>query len=124
MLNVGDLTSSNMVGFEHTHFTALPFESHATIQALDLWLALRTAVTARLSVEGKTLGDAGAYVDAPRLNAKVTPVSNVDENCVPLSNSNTDNSQEDRDILTDVIQVDVYGSLDYGAYARVRKAEL
>ena len=124
MLNAGDLSSSNEVDFERTTFTAIPFQSHATIRALNLCLVLRTAVTAKLSVEGKILGDAGAYVDVPGLNAEVRPVSNVDEQCVPLSQSNIDSSQADHNILTDVIQVDVYGSVDYGAYAQVRMADL
>ena len=121
-LNVGDPSSSSEVGFENTHFSALPFESHASIQELDLWLALRTAVTATLSVEGTTLGDAGAYVDVPRMNAHVSPVSNVDINCVPLSQSSTSDKSDAGDILTQPIKVDVYGSLDYGAYAHVSGA--
>ena len=117
-LNVGSPDSSSEVGFENTAFTALPFESHASIQSLELWLALRSAVTVTLKVEGQTLGDAGAYIDVPRLNAKVTPVQNVDVNCKPLSDSTPDR-QDDQNILKDVIKVDVYGSWDYGAFAQV-----
>ena len=117
-LNIGDPESSNEAGWGQTAFTALPFNSQAEIQELDLWLALRTAVSVQLVVEGSTIADAGAYVDVPRINAHVTPVSNVDINCNPITSS-TDNGDEDRNILTSPIKVDVYGSYDYGTYANV-----
>lgn len=120
-LNIGDPTDSTEAGWANTGFTALPFNSDLEIQALDLWLALRTAASVQLLVEGSTVGDAGVYVDVPRLDAKVTPVSDVDVNCNPITSS-TDNADDDRNILTSPIKVDVSGSYDYGAYTRVSAA--
>lgn len=118
-LNIGDPGSSNEDGFGNVRFQALPFDSQARIQELDLWLALRTAVSVEIDIDGAgAIAQTGAYVDVPRLNAHVTPVSDVDINCDPITPS-TDNSDEDKNILTDPIKVEVYGSYDYGAYAKV-----
>ena len=78
-------------------------------------------MSVQLVIEGSTVANAGAYVDVPKMNARVTPVSDVDINCNPITSS-TSNGDEDRSILTSPIKVDVFGSYDYGAYANVSRS--
>jgi hypothetical protein len=86
---------------------------------LDHLRSTNWSLASYLVLETVYAGSGDTSVDVPRLNARVTPVQNVDINCKPLTESTPDR-QDDQDILTDVIKVDVYRS-DYDAFVQVVK---
>ena len=115
MVTPGD---SSIGRFTNTTVNAIPFESHATIQSLDLWVALRIAAEINVELEDISIASAGLYINTPTIHASVSSVDNVDINCNPI-NPSTANAEQLQDVLTDVIRVDVSASIDFGVYADV-----
>ncbi|KAL8794368.1 MAG: hypothetical protein Q9195_003066 [Heterodermia aff. obscurata] len=84
VLNIGNLTQSNMTGFGDTTITALPFQAAVNDIALTLSAAFTPELLMGISVfDGAGTVGAGAFLDLPKISATVAQVANVNSKCEP-----------------------------------------
>ena len=103
-----DPTNSSVTGFGDSKVSPLPFQSNVDADNVQLSVALRHRVQIGFEFD-VTIFDVGAnlgiYLDLPGLEANVTHLTDVDENCVSVANSQSLDKNTSQAVLTDVYEI-------------------
>jgi hypothetical protein len=102
-----DPLNSTISGFGDTSVTAIPFTATADIPSgAFLNVHLRHHIKIGFEFDKFGLGaELGVYLDLPRVDASITHLSDVDENCAALATSQSGNKEIAQKVLTNVYQV-------------------
>lgn len=85
----------SITGFDHTTFTALPFNATVNDIALNLSATLQPEILVGVSfLNSLDSAGAGIFLNLPTLSLAVEAVSNTDTNCNPSTNSTLVNAIE------------------------------
>ena len=105
-IDFSDPTNSSVTGFSESDISPLPFQSNVDADDFGLSVALRHRVQLGFDFDAFGVGaNVGIFLDLPRLEANVTHLTNVDENCVSLANSQSKNKDTLQAVLTDVYEI-------------------
>lgn len=86
IMNVSEITGSSQVGFDQSKIKPLPFGMNADNLSFNVSVALRPKLTISASVGNTNFGlgingGVGAFLDLPKLIARIDSVSNVNSTC-------------------------------------------
>ena len=101
-----DPTNSSVTGFSESDISPLPFQSNVDADNVRLSVSLRHRVQLGFDLDSFDVGaNLGIFLDLPGLEANVTHLTNVDENCVSLANSQSQDKDTLQAVLTDVYEI-------------------
>ena len=105
-IDLTDPTNSSITGFGDSVISPLPFQSNVDADNVRLSVALRHRVQVGFDIDDFPVGaNVGIYLDLPGLEANVTHLTNVDENCTSLASSQSKDKDTAQAVLTDVYEI-------------------
>lgn len=119
-----DPTNSTVTGFGDSGVSPLPFQANIDVDTVQLGVALRHRVQIGFNFDAGGVGtDLGVYLDLPGLEANVTHLSDVDENCASLASSQSRDKAVAQQVLTDVYEIapSVFWGVGFDGEAYVSK---
>jgi hypothetical protein len=98
-LNIGNLTNSDVVGFQNASISALPFQATSPSIKVTLSAALQGELNLGIVLEaGEILGakaEVGAFLDLPALEVVISTAPDLDVHCDPIATNITLNNALD-----------------------------
>lgn len=95
-LAIGNLTESGVIGFQNANITALPFQATSPSIALTLSAALRGELNLGIDLGNENVfgakAEAGAFLDLPALELKISTAPDLDVHCDPVASNITLNN--------------------------------
>ncbi|MCJ1401528.1 hypothetical protein MMC11_004743 [Xylographa trunciseda] len=112
-IDMVNLANSQSMGFDSTAFTALPFTLLNFTPGVNVSIAFRPVIALGVNVLDIDLDPVTVFADIPKNVVGLVPLTNVDDNCVPLAVNSTGGSEHVR------LSSDFVLDLGVGAMAQI-----